>query len=210
MRLDPYEGFGLPRDANSQAIKRAYRDQAKRAHPDAGGDRARFERLKRASLVLLSPERRRRYDETGEIDEGAVINRDEEDALQQIGSLLNILLGQGEQVFGEDLIEVMKRNFTQGIAKIAEQQKIVPARIARAEKLRGRFTRTKPGDNVLARMIDGQIEMMRQGLALGERQRKSMLRAIEIIDDYRFERDRDSDVFSYRPNYLGQTATGTW
>ena len=63
---DPYAVLGVPRDADADTVKRAYREAALRDHPDRNpGDAAAEERFKRASeayATLRDPEARRRYD----------------------------------------------------------------------------------------------------------------------------------------------------
>ncbi len=71
MADDPYEILGLPRDADKEAIRKAYRRLAKDSHPDLHpGDPAaeeRFKRLGLANALLSDPDQRARYDR-GEID----------------------------------------------------------------------------------------------------------------------------------------------
>lgn len=63
---DPYAVLGVPRDADAETVKRAYREAALRDHPDRNpGDASAEERFKRASeayATLRDPEARRRYD----------------------------------------------------------------------------------------------------------------------------------------------------
>lgn len=61
---DYYDVLGVAQDAGAAEIKRAYRQLAKRYHPDiSGGDRAHaFLEVARAYEVLSDPERRRTYD----------------------------------------------------------------------------------------------------------------------------------------------------
>lgn len=61
---DYYEVLGVAPDAKAADIKRAYRQLAKRYHPDiSGGDRTvTFREVTRAYEVLRNPERRRTYD----------------------------------------------------------------------------------------------------------------------------------------------------
>lgn len=61
---DYYEVLGVAPDAKAADIKRAYRQLAKRYHPDiSGGDRTvAFREVTRAYEVLRNPERRRTYD----------------------------------------------------------------------------------------------------------------------------------------------------
>jgi molecular chaperone DnaJ len=66
---DLYEVLGIPRDADATAIKRAYRDLARRHHPDINEDKAAAEqnlsRINAAYKILRDPERRARYDSFG-------------------------------------------------------------------------------------------------------------------------------------------------
>lgn len=68
-KFDPYEVLGVPKDAGAADIKGAYRAAAKQTHPDApGGDADAFGRVRRAELILLDPDKRKRFDDTGDAD----------------------------------------------------------------------------------------------------------------------------------------------
>ena len=66
---DDYYGIlGVSRDADARALKKAYRTQAKRWHPDVNASKeaeTRFKEVARAWEVLSDPRRRREYDRTG-------------------------------------------------------------------------------------------------------------------------------------------------
>lgn len=66
---DYYAVLGVPKQADAQAIKQAYRRLARKHHPDLNpGDREAVERFKEigeAYEVLSEPDRRRRYDQLG-------------------------------------------------------------------------------------------------------------------------------------------------
>ncbi len=63
---DLYELLEIPRDATPEDIKRAYRQQARRHHPDAGGDAETFKQITHAFQVLSDPDKRVRYDRFGD------------------------------------------------------------------------------------------------------------------------------------------------
>jgi outer membrane protein assembly factor BamB len=57
-----YELLGVAVSASTAEIRVAYRNQAKTAHPDAGGDAALFRQILDAYQTLIDDERRRQYD----------------------------------------------------------------------------------------------------------------------------------------------------
>ena len=65
---DYYEVLGVPRDADQDAIRRAYRKLARKYHPDVNSDsdaEDRFKELGEAYEVLSDPDKRERYDRLG-------------------------------------------------------------------------------------------------------------------------------------------------
>ena len=68
-RRDYYEVLGIQRDADSVIIKRAYREQALKFHPDQNPNdpdaEARFKEVSEAYTVLSDADKRARYDRRG-------------------------------------------------------------------------------------------------------------------------------------------------
>ena len=65
-KRDYYEVLGVPKDADDAAIKKAYRQLAKKYHPDMNpGDKEaeiKFKEASEAYAVLSDAEKRRQYD----------------------------------------------------------------------------------------------------------------------------------------------------
>ncbi|HEX6247798.1 MAG TPA: molecular chaperone DnaJ [Nocardioidaceae bacterium] len=69
MSQDLYETLGVSRDADADAIKKAYRRLARQLHPDVNPDpetQERFKDVTQAYEVLSDPEKRRMYDLGGD------------------------------------------------------------------------------------------------------------------------------------------------
>jgi molecular chaperone DnaJ len=67
-RRDYYEIMGVPRDADAEAIKRAFRELALRYHPDRSQEpdaEERFKEIAEAYAVLGDPQKRAQYDAHG-------------------------------------------------------------------------------------------------------------------------------------------------
>ena len=105
---DYYDVLGVPRDADQDTIRRAYRKLARKYHPDLNSDsdaEERFKELGEAYEVLSDAEKRERYDRLGTRWREAEREAPEEsfeDFFAQQG------FGDGARVgFGEDLFEAL-------------------------------------------------------------------------------------------------------
>ena len=78
--MNPYEVLGVPRDAPVDEIKKVYRRLARETHPDLNpGDakaEARFKDVSAAYEVLSDSEKRRQFDEFGEVSLAAGFDAD--------------------------------------------------------------------------------------------------------------------------------------
>ncbi len=71
---DPYEILGIDRNASKEEVKRAYRKQAKKYHPDANKEEGAVEKFKESASayeVLNDPQKRDEYDRFGSVGRGS-------------------------------------------------------------------------------------------------------------------------------------------
>ncbi|MEG1397465.1 MAG: J domain-containing protein [Raoultibacter sp.] len=69
---DYYKALGVPRTATVDEIKKAYRKLARKHHPDAGGDEAKFKEIGEAYEVLSDDKKRELYDQYGTANENQI------------------------------------------------------------------------------------------------------------------------------------------
>lgn len=63
MEENYYELLGVPENASLEEIKKAFRELAKKYHPDVGGDQEKFKKILEAYRVLSDPKLRAEYDQ---------------------------------------------------------------------------------------------------------------------------------------------------
>lgn len=91
-KRDYYEVLGVSKDADEATLKKAYRQVAKKYHPDMNpGDAEAEKKFKEASeayAVLSDPEKRRQYDQFGH----AAFDGSAEQAADMADSTLTVLI----------------------------------------------------------------------------------------------------------------------
>lgn len=188
-KFDPYAVLGVARDATADAIKRAFRSKAKDTHPDAGGHSGEFERVERAQVILFDTKRRRRFDETGSIDDPDIQGPDH-GALTMLSSLLQQMLADGDHdPLQHDAIGVMRDSLLADERKEAQGLAGIERSLARVAKMRKRFRRKAAGQNVFDSMLAFSEVQLCEMKAKQAHIKADRVRALEILDEYEFEKD---------------------
>jgi curved DNA-binding protein len=103
---DPYAALGVSQAADTKEIKKAYRRLASELHPDKNPGKSaekRFKDVTRAYEVLADAERRKLYDEFGEISLQSGFDAERARAAQNFGGFGGFGGGGGRAVNLEDL-----------------------------------------------------------------------------------------------------------
>ncbi len=149
MPLTPYAVLGVQPDADADTIKRGFRLAASAAHPDRqGGSVERMAAVNAAYEVLSDPERRARYDRTGDVEDLQPVDAQARDMLMQV--LSEALQSEGNliavaRVRLDNMIAAMRANADRGKAHVAKLTR------RRAQ------VRVESGDNLVHSLIDQQL-----------------------------------------------------
>ncbi len=174
-----YAVLGVGKDATLEEIKAAYRQLAQRWHPDRpDGDGERFKAIAAAYDVLGSPEKRKRYDETGSVDnlpdiEGAAIN--------VIARLFDGII-QDETFFG-DIIKTVSARLESDMDKISDQLTGFHAQLKKINGFEGRVG-VAAGDNLFKMVLDSKKYHVSQNIKAEERDIEIVKKAISMLSGY--------------------------
>src|SRR5258706_573022 len=176
---DPYEDLGVARNADAKVIKRAYRKRVMKEHPDRGGSEEGFKRLQLAYDVLSDPERKDKYDRTG--DSG--IDYAAQKAFAELASMFVQLAEQCDPDH-QDLKALVVQNVSQQIEqcrhKIAQNNKI----IAKMERAAKRVRRKSGGENLVEGFFRSHILVAQNAIARLEAEIARGGMILKLAEDY--------------------------
>jgi curved DNA-binding protein CbpA len=190
MSDNPYEVLGLEPDATPEEINAAYRAASKSTHPDGGGSTEEFTRVKGAAMVLLDPDRRKRFDETGTIDEGKPDNSLAE-VMEAIANFFISSIDVSDQ-FGApqladlNLVEAATTHFKNQVHGAKQHIQKVESKIKKFERALKRL-KSKRQDDIVGNMLNHHVSSMRGLITSTQAQIKQFEMAVEILNDYEFE-----------------------
>lgn len=152
METDLYSILGITRDATLADIKRAFRKAVKHHHPDKGGDAEQFRRVAHAYEILINPDKRKIYDDTG--DSGLADSWD-----TMVSDNLSAVMFAAVEEGASDLIAYVTEVITESKKSMAESVARIGKKLARIKKGRDRLSRVDGAttDPVLS-YIDQKME----------------------------------------------------
>ena len=201
-KRDYYVVLGLTKDATETEIKRAFRELARKHHPDVapeGDDGERFREINEAYAVLSDKESRARYDRWGHPDDGATGLSAVVDAAQEI--INDVFRRRRGKQKGRDIRYTLEITFEE--AAFGASKPITIPSSAEGAKPREVTVVVAPGvkDGTL-KTFRGEGEPGKGGAAAGD-----LLVMIRVADHASFKRE-NNDVRSEHTISFTQAALG--
>lgn len=182
--MNHYEVLGVARDATPEQIKQAYRAASSKAHPDKdGGSTEAMAAVNLAYETLSDPERRKRYDETGQ-DRPARSLQD--DAVSALADMFQEGIAKGVA----DLVAFCRGEVIARSMGCREEMAKAQRFIVKLTTQRGTVRVKKEGSpNLVHGLIDAHIAAQRKTIEGNERMIE-LGKAVEVLlDDYEFTGD---------------------
>lgn len=185
-----YDDLGIKPDATEDEIKAAYRKAASKHHPDKGGDKEKFQVVQRAYEVLTDPVRRGRYDKDGTFSQDG-----NDPKLRALGEMAN-LVTQLVDAMGEntafvdvraELVKMVEANQEEFRTKLKGLDRRIKFRTAAAKRFRLR--KGKTGDNLMARILEGNLDKLNAERAMSQDLLKTCGIMLEMLADYQYDFD---------------------
>lgn len=210
-----YDELGVTPDATPDEIAKAHRALVKLHHPDKDGDRASFDRVQRAATILRDPEKRARYDRTGNAD-------DEPD--NDLAKLTEILVSTFDEAMSRegweyrDVIADMDRILKRRIAELKRQIARVEEAAATEKRALERLKFNGKGRDPITMVLTQRIDGKHAAVAAGKLDVEVHDRALAMIGNYRWkvdERDPQErwtsviDEDAFREAVLGRRSGST-
>ena len=179
---NPYQALDLDRSAPQEAIRAAYRKKAREHHPDKGGDVAKFQEIQAAYDTLSDPERKARYDQTGETGTGPTL---ESQALSTLSTMMTALMDSPQvNVSTLPLVDQLRRMLNADMQKQDTEKAKVMASIDRRKEAIKRLSK-----GPLADLLQGEINQREQMAAKMDEANAIRREAMRMLEDQTYSAD---------------------
>lgn len=197
---NPYMTLGVGLNATKEEIRTAYRNMAKKHHPDAGGERGEFEKITLAHEVLMDDDRRTHFDQTGVIDQK--IAGVEAEAIKR----LNVSIKNAAQIARQkavehnrspmsfDVLALAKNNLVDHLKEVNSQANDFDKRLKFFSDLAARFQKVDDGEDIIAKIFAEDILSITAAKESCEKEVKLTNAALRLFEGYTFKKDDDKSA----------------
>lgn len=191
---NPYTILGVSKTATEEEIKTAYHKKAKETHPDVndGEETPEFIKYTFAYKMLIDPERRKEYDETGQWEEDHEPTIDDQ-AVAVLAVMVNRSVATvGEGIMSTDFVAFLRKSLKVDITNFKRNvyQVKTTLNIYRTLKKRTKVIKEDP-QNVLYALLDREINTYTEALKNLFKNIEIRQRSVELLQNYSWDYGRD-------------------
>lgn len=183
---DLYQLLGIQRNATMEQVKTAYRAKAQQIHPDrnkTAGAEEKFKALQAAYEVLSDPDRRKKYDDTGNAD----AEDPREEAYVKLVMTFKAVVGQEFDVTRVDPVEGARQVIEATHQGLLERLDNIAAVIKKRKRILRRLRNTAGRENVLGVALEATITEMEEATVTAKKEIEIGRLMMKILDEYDYE-----------------------
>lgn len=203
-----YEILGLTSKATVEEIRQAYRQLAKRFHPDAGGNADQFSKLQKAYEVLSNPVPRKAYDKSGVVQDDQYWNNVRKVAEEKLQELLNGLLDHMDNPGTTDVMSLLMDQVRKGPAEMDRNEQLTKNEIKKIKAIRSRFKakRGRKPSPLVIKFFDDKIIPLEKRLKNIQMMRDVNQAVKALIEDWDYKMDKPPKPEDYPNRYEWEAA----
>jgi curved DNA-binding protein CbpA len=184
--MNPYDILKVSKDATPAKIKHAYRKLASLYHPDKAGPgkEEEFRQVQLAYDILYDPERRRRYDTTGRMDENKITPAKVKNYISQA---IAAVMGANDNVYVDNVLDKIKMSLLSSRPEIKDRIFQIQQRMARCQRLIEGFKLKEPGDDPITDCLKQEKENLQQQIHQQEDAWELSVEVEKVLNGYVYE-----------------------
>ena len=195
MKKSPYDTLKVDENASDKDIKKAFRDKSKIHHPDKGGDEDKFKETVHAYSILKDPNKRKRYDETGDTDTDDPLADIMGDLSQMFFSVVKENNNKIEYL---DIIKEMLKILSNAISLAKQAKTDKDKDITQTKTLLNRITKKDDSDNFFEQIIKGRIKQFKHDKTMIQDSIDRFNKMIDIIDMYECSSKEEEEYITFK------------
>ena len=190
--IDPYELLGVGKEASADEIKKAYKRQAQKNHPDKGGTTDAFKKIKEAFDILNDPDRRYRYDTTGRTDNTNISQQ----ATARLCSLFQAWIQQHAGKTNADPLKDIDGTIAAALESVPYTIEEINGNIERVQKqIDKKNVKTNGRQNLFNVVASQLLEDLKSQLRGVEDEKEIIEATAELLKHYEFESEQTEQNF---------------
>lgn len=199
MKKNLYDILGVDESATAEEIKEAYRNSSKENHPDKGGSSEKMAEINHAHAILINPDKRERYDNTGE-EYDQPFDQKFNSFVQEVFMALVDQCKEND-IAHVDLIKAFKKHVLTVEGNIYKNKAEYKKQISKLEKVLKRVKSSKK--NLIGNVIQMNIDDLKKKIKACESDLEFIGSCKEVLESYNYEIDPKQEE-NYSGFYIQQ------